>query len=104
MPVLSASTSIEAVIDAIASWDIVVSSCLHGLVAAVAYGKPVVWAKFSDRMMGDGFKFRDFFATFDEEAKSVEWPEGSTIETEAKTFVYKQADELLACCPFRGGR
>ena len=101
VPVLNASSPIEEVIDTIASWDIVVSSCLHGLVAAVAYGKAVVWAEFSDRMLGNGFKFHDFFALFDDASpRLLGFSSTAAFETAAKTFKLPDLDALYDCCPF----
>ena len=39
----------------------VVSSSLHGIVIAEAYGVPAEWAVFSDRVLGGEFKFQDYF-------------------------------------------
>lgn len=41
----------------------IVSSSLHGVVMAEAYGKPCVWIRFADSrdIIGGEFKFRDFF-------------------------------------------
>lgn len=102
--VLSASSPIEAVIDAIGSWEIVVSSCLHGLVAALAYGKPVLWVRFSDRMMGDGFKFRDFFASVGvDDPRCVDLKDCADLRSglrDVYDLTAPDTDELMTCCPF----
>ncbi|MFD1331702.1 glycosyltransferase family 2 protein [Methylopila musalis] len=54
---------LHAVIDDILSCRAIVSSSLHGLIAAQAYGVPAVWVSFGDRVKGDGLKFRDYFAS-----------------------------------------
>lgn len=55
--------SIEDTIDAIRSCKQIVSSSLHGLIAAHAYGICATWIKFSNRPLGDDFKFKDYFAS-----------------------------------------
>ncbi|WJJ95983.1 polysaccharide pyruvyl transferase family protein [Algibacter luteus] len=39
----------------------VVSSSLHGLIVAHAYGIPAVWQKFSGDIFGDDIKYQDYF-------------------------------------------
>lgn len=51
--------SVENVIDQITSCRRIVSSSLHGLVFAAAYGVPSLWAKIGDSIGGDGTKYRD---------------------------------------------
>ncbi|MCL1096428.1 polysaccharide pyruvyl transferase family protein [Shewanella gelidii] len=41
--------------------DIVVSSSLHGIILAESFGIPAVWAKFSNRVYGNDFKFHDYY-------------------------------------------
>lgn len=46
----------------------IISSSLHGVVAAHAYGIPAAWVPMSDKLRGDGIKFRDHYASLGLEA------------------------------------
>lgn len=54
---------VEKVIDEIVSCNKIISSSLHGLIVAHAYGIPAAWAKFSDSIGGDGIKYHDYLAS-----------------------------------------
>jgi hypothetical protein len=50
------------VVDEIRACHSIVSSSLHGLIVAHAYGIPAAWVRFGDRLTGDDIKFRDHAA------------------------------------------
>ena len=52
-----------AVARQIVQCDFIVSSSLHGLIAADALGVPNVWVKLGDRLIGGNWKFEDYFAS-----------------------------------------
>ena len=52
-----------AVVDRIRSCRAIVSSSLHGIIVAHAYGIPAAWVRLSDRLDGDDTKFRDYAAS-----------------------------------------
>jgi pyruvyltransferase len=51
-----------AVLEDIDQCDCILSSSLHGLIAADAFDIPNAWMYLSDRVVGKGFKFRDYFS------------------------------------------
>lgn len=61
----------ESVIDQIAECEHIITSSLHGLIICDAYKIPNVWVKFSNNVLGDGFKFRDYFSTTNTKSKAV---------------------------------
>lgn len=51
------------VIDKITSCKFIISSSLHGLIVADAYGIPNIWVKFGDNIAGGDFKYHDYFSS-----------------------------------------
>lgn len=48
-------------VDDIVNSEVVISSSLHGLIIAEAYGVPAVWVRISDKIGGGDHKFLDFY-------------------------------------------
>jgi pyruvyltransferase len=51
----------KTVVDGVLSCAKIVTSSLHGIICAEAYGIPVVWMRYSNKIVGGEFKFQDHF-------------------------------------------
>jgi pyruvyltransferase len=64
---------IEVVVDEIRGCELIVSSSLHGLIVAHAYGIPALWVRLGNvKLMGNNVKFYDYF-------ESIQLPEYDEI-------------------------
>lgn len=57
------TSSIQQFVDELHRCRVIVSSSLHGIIIAEAFGIPSVWMQLSSHVVGDGFKFRDYYAS-----------------------------------------
>ena len=93
-------------IDEICSCDFVISSSLHGLIIAEAYGVPSVWVEIGKYVDGWEFKFYDFFESIAKyEMKPVLVDDLTTVEDLAiQSQKWEKGnidlDCLLSTCPF----
>lgn len=73
---------VEHVLEQIAACEGILASCLHGLIAADALGIPNEWVELSDKVLGGGFKFRDYYSNFGQpDKRPTLLDERDTLET-----------------------
>jgi pyruvyltransferase len=61
--IINPLSPLEDYLARLSSCELILSSSLHGLIFAHAYGIPAAWVKISDRVIGDGFKFLDYYSS-----------------------------------------
>ncbi len=97
---------INQVVDQICSCSKIASSSLHGIIAADAYGVPSKWIKFSDNVIGDGFKFFDYFYSVGRvEEHQLEIKTDTSIDDILDDYDHYKLDfninDLWDACPFK---
>lgn len=106
--------SIEEVLDTIAQCEYIVSSSLHGIIVPQSFSIPTLRISFTDKILGDGIKYRDYFDSVGIEQYEVpsvtinNFDEGNLldlIERHSKYLVIKNdlvniQDKLLQVKPF----
>lgn len=92
-------------IDQILSCEIIVSSSLHGLIVADAYGLPTTWVSFSNQIQGKGFKFQDYYSSIGEIDQDCLEISDETSLDQLISFSTKKnnginLEKLVVNCPF----
>ncbi len=62
--ILDIFTEPIALLKQIAGCEVLLSSAMHGIIAADSLGIPNGWLKLSDRLRGGDFKFQDYYSVF----------------------------------------
>jgi len=102
--ILTGEGGILKFIDQICSCKCIISSSLHGLICADAYKVPSLWIEFSDKVIGHGFKFRDYFLSVGrKEIKAIDFNENMSVDDILSMFynytLNFDVSKLLSVCP-----
>lgn len=76
---------INEVVDQLIQCERIISSSLHGLIAADSYRIPSTWIRLSDKVVGGDFKFLDYF-------ESVGRRQKKPVLCDGKTFRSRESD------------
>lgn len=96
------------IIDQVCECEIILSSSLHGLIIAEAYNIPNVWIEFGKPLIGEHFKFHDFFMSIHrdrEKPVSIDKMDIPFAEIESEVAKWERGKidlaPLIKACPFK---
>ncbi len=104
---------VEEVTGQILSCEKTISSSLHGIIVSHAYQIPSLWVEFSDKIFGDGIKYRDYLESIGIPFYQAEFLDNKMPLQEIERLfekypglpeegkVEKLCDELVEVCPFK---
>lgn len=96
------------VVKEIAECRYIISSSLHGLIVADSLGIPNMYLVFGDRLLGDGYKFEDYYSAYGVEAqprdlRTEKAPELTEIEEQYQILpemVEEKKRQMKAAFPY----
>jgi pyruvyltransferase len=99
--VINVLQPVESFVDEVVSCEAIISSSLHGIIIAHAYGIPAVWVKFSDSIGGDGTKYRDYFmSVYGDQELPVDLREGGICDVPSRVPAHN-VQEFRGACPIK---
>ncbi|MFB2553781.1 polysaccharide pyruvyl transferase family protein [Ensifer soli] len=103
--IIDVCSGVNEFVNQILSCNNIISSSLHGIICAHAYGLPAYWLKASDLPIGDDFKFHDYYASIGHSdiIPSFVNNDGFFEQGEIPPLPVKPLinfDKLISCCPF----
>ena len=81
---------VATLIEQIRAAEVVLSSAMHGLIAADSLGVPNAWLKLSDAVRGGDFKFNDYYSVFGLEAEPLALSESLLRDPSAVVEQYQR--------------
>jgi pyruvyltransferase len=71
IPIVDSLGDPDRYVELLTSCQLILSSSLHGIVFAHAYGIPAAWVQISQEVHGHGFKFFDYYSSLDVRRQDV---------------------------------
>jgi pyruvyltransferase len=94
--IISVESDLQDYFQALKSCEIILSTTLHGLIFAHAFGRAALWIELSDKVIGDGFKFFDYYASLGlsgDQVHRVPFKDGWTLpDLAARATIHDQSD------------
>lgn len=97
---------INKFMDEVNECEIILSSSLHGIILGDSLGIPSYWIELSDRVIGKGFKFADYFLSVNRPVVNPIIPNKLDRIKDISSAFYKYSinidlDLLYSVCPFK---
>lgn len=107
--VIDVKMGIKEFVDKVLSCKYIASSSLHGIIIADSYNIPSIWIKLSNKIVGNDFKFYDYFISVGRKKESPliindEIQKKEIISRVNKSNISKIQEKLLDSCPFINDR
>ena len=103
--IIDVQGGIESFVQQVKSCDVILSSSLHGLICADAYGVPNIWVELSSHLFGGRFKFVDYLESVHRETTTPVIPAPTTPLRQITSHFRYQTPKidlrpLVNACPF----